>query len=235
MTQLISGPLCGWPAERMLVLENESHPGNLPDRLITALTSPRWRSSITWATARSALTTSCASAWSGRGRSPGAAGNEPAVLRRQAGAARQRHRHKDRVLDCCFAGLASGPASTLTGSASRARPGDRRRSVHDGRDLRTHPRLVPGRQGAGGPQTFFTKHLVDLIEEGIPGSPPGCGSHLVPNVERGWPSTSGRFLRAHIDSARDFAFARNCRRNPKTRPNPIRGSGACSPKRRPVR
>src|SRR5271154_1511839 len=36
MTGMLTGVLCGWPRERLLVIENERHPGDLPDRLITA-------------------------------------------------------------------------------------------------------------------------------------------------------------------------------------------------------
>jgi hypothetical protein len=36
MARLLSGPLCGWPPGRLLRIENERGPGDLPDRLITA-------------------------------------------------------------------------------------------------------------------------------------------------------------------------------------------------------
>lgn len=36
MTATLSGPLCGWPRDRLLLWQNERDPGDLPDRLITA-------------------------------------------------------------------------------------------------------------------------------------------------------------------------------------------------------
>ena len=36
MADLLTGPLCGWPLDRVLVVANEPGPGDIPDRLITA-------------------------------------------------------------------------------------------------------------------------------------------------------------------------------------------------------
>src|SRR5271156_3031929 len=36
MADLLTGPLCGWPLDRVLVMPDEPGPGNIPDRLITA-------------------------------------------------------------------------------------------------------------------------------------------------------------------------------------------------------
>jgi hypothetical protein len=36
MAGLLTGPLCGWPQERLLMLENEHSPSDLADRVITA-------------------------------------------------------------------------------------------------------------------------------------------------------------------------------------------------------
>ncbi len=214
MTQLISGPLCGWPAERMLVLENESDPGNLPDRLITAFEDvtevalfyyvghgqigpddqlclglvrsreePRRRgsTSLRFSDVRQALLDSAAVT-------------------------------KIVILDCCFAGLASGPASTLTGSGFDVLDLATGAGAYTMAATGAHaPAWYEDDRGAGGPQTFFTKHLVDLIEEGIPGEPSWLRLDTLYQNVRERLAVDKRPLpsRRSIDSARDFAFARN--------------------------
>jgi hypothetical protein len=124
------------------------------------------------------------------------------------------------ILDCCFAALANRPASTLAAASGAA--------------LETLPSEVLDKTSGTGaytmaasspyttawyeadpsvrlPQTYFTKYLIDLIEQGIPGQPSGLKLHPLFTKLRDNLATDQRPVpeSRSVDGARDFVFARN--------------------------
>ena len=215
MLGLLTGPLCGWPDDRLLILENEPSPGNLPDQLITAFEN---------------VTGVALFYYVGHGLicdenqlGLSVCGSRPEPNRRAATslpfqAVRRALLDSKAVtkivmLDCCFAGLANELANTLappasdvlgdmtagSGAYTMAASGAYATAWYE-----TNP-------GAILPQTYFTKYLVDLLEAGIPGQPSKLQLHpiftqLRDNLERDQrpvPSARG------VDAARTFVFAHN--------------------------
>jgi hypothetical protein len=173
MAALLSGPLCGWPRERLLLVENEPGPGDLPDRIITAFDG---------------VTDVALFYFVGHGQiTPddqlclGLVQSRPDANRRAATSlrfsdVRQALNDSDAafkilILDCCFAGLAAttgnlagldGDVLDLTGGADAYTLAAT--SAYATAWYETSP-------GLARPQTYFTKYLADLVEEGIPGQP----------------------------------------------------------------
>jgi Caspase domain len=172
MQRLLSGPLCGWPQDRLLTLENEPDAGTLPDRLITAFEHAQDVALFYFV---------------GHGQiSPddqlcfGLAQSRPEPNRRAATSLRfsdVRQALQDSpasikivILDCCFAGLATkatlgGLADDVldltagTGAYTMAATGAYTPAWYE-----VDPRIER-------PQTYFTKYLADAVEVGIPGQP----------------------------------------------------------------
>jgi hypothetical protein len=170
MERLLAGPLCGWPRDRMLVLPNVPSPGDLPDQLITAFDD---------------VTDVAVFYFVGHGQiAPddqlclGLAQSRPEPNRRAATSLRfadvrqalqdSRAAVKIVILDCCFAGLATKGAmagdvlldlTAGTGAYTMAAT-----SAYATAWYQDEPGLAT-------PQTYFTKYLADLVEEGIPGQP----------------------------------------------------------------
>jgi WD40 repeat protein len=215
MVDLLTGPLCGWPEDRLLVLANERRPGDLPDQLITAFED---------------ITEVALFYYVGHGQMDSEGrlclcltesrteANRRATTSLTFQSVRQAMLDsaaatKIVLVDCCFAGLASqSPANTLaagaddvadvtsvSGTYTMAASGDYAKAAYE---------IAPD---IARPQTYFTKYLADLVEAGIPGERPGLRLHQL-------------FLRLHdnlardqrpipyersVDAARDFVFAHN--------------------------
>jgi hypothetical protein len=214
MVGLLTGPLCGWSEDRMLVLANERGPGDLPDRVITAFED---------------VTDVALFYFVGHGQIDaegqlclGLADSRTEPNRRAATslpfqAVRRALLDSDAatkivILDCCFAGLASQPVNTLAGSASdvldmasgagaytMAASGAYTTAWYE--DDPDVPR----------PQTFFTRYLADLVESGIPGQAPGLQLHPLFTRLRDNLSDDGKPVPCErsVDAARDFVFAYN--------------------------
>ncbi|MGD0068825.1 MAG: hypothetical protein ABSB76_36015 [Streptosporangiaceae bacterium] len=215
MVDLLSGPLCGWPADRLLVLANESRPGDLPDRLITAFEGST-EVALFYYVGHGQMDSEgrlCLCLTESRTEA-----NRRATTSLMFQSVRQAMLDsaaatKIVLVDCCFAGLASqSPANTLaagaddiadvtsvSGTYTMAASGDYAKAAYE---------IAPD---IARPQTYFTKYLADLVEAGIPGETPGLRLHQL-------------FLRLHdnlardrrpipyersVDAARDFVFAHN--------------------------
>jgi hypothetical protein len=120
MVGLLTGPLCGWPEDRMLVLANERGPGDLPDRVITAFEDVTDVALFYFVghgqiDAEGQLCLGLADSRTEHNRRAATSLPFQAVRRAllDSDAAT-----KIVILDCCFAGLASQPVNTLAGSAS---------------------------------------------------------------------------------------------------------------------
>jgi hypothetical protein len=215
MAGLLTGPLCGWPAERLMLAPNEPRPGDLPDRLITAFDG---------------ITGVALFYFVGHGQiAPddqlclGLAQSRPEANRRAVTSLRfsdvrqalqeSRAATKIVILDCCFAGLATTRAGALAGNA-----GNRVLDLIAGTGAYTmaatsayatawyehEPRLAR-------PQTYFTKYLADLVEKGIPGQPSRLHLEAIFRQLRDNLTTDLRPdpLSRAVDDAHEFAFAYN--------------------------
>jgi WD40 repeat protein len=174
--RLLSGPLCGWPVGRVRVYSNRVSPGNLPDELVELYSSTvdvalfyyvghgliddedqlcltlvnsltkaerRATTSLPWSAVRRALQTSNAKV-------------------------------KIVLLDCCFSGQATRSDGSLA-EASQLIVADQVMIAGAYTIAATGPYSIawfqPDDADGHGAQTYFSKFLADVIEEGIPGEP----------------------------------------------------------------
>ena len=211
---LLSGPLCGWPLDRMALLVNERGPGNLPDRLITSFEG---------------VTDVALFYYVGHGQIDmanqlclGLAGSRTEANRRAATslpfeAVRRAMLDspaamKIVILDCCFAGLASLPANSLAASSDDMLD----RTAGSGAytmaaSAAYSPAWYDTTPGSVRPQTFFTQYLVDLVEGGIPGQPSELRLHPLFTHLRDRLASDKRPVPVErsVDAAHNFVFAHN--------------------------
>ena len=212
MADLLASPWCGWPRDRLVVHPNVSSPGDLPDQIITAF---------------DAVTDVALFYFVGHGQiSPddqlclGLARSRPEPSRRAVtslrfGDVRQalldsKAAVKIVILDCCFAGLATRPSlagnvldlTAGTGAYTMAAT-----SAYTTAWYQNDPALAE-------PQTYFTKYLADLVEQGIPGLPSRLRLDPLFRELLGNLAADGRPVpqRRTVDDAREFEFAYNAAR-----------------------
>ena len=209
MADLLAGPWCGWPRDRLAVHSNVPSPGDLPDQIITAF---------------DAVTDVAVFYFVGHGQiSPddqlclGLARSRPEPSRRAAtslrfGDVRQalldsKAAVKIVILDCCFAGLATRPS--LAGDVLDLTAGTGAYTMAATSAYTTA--WYQDEPGLAEPQTYFTKYLANLVEEGIPGLPSRLRvdplfRKLLGNLAAdGCPVPHSRA----VDDAREFEFAYN--------------------------
>lgn len=216
MRELLTGELCGWPADRVTVVANQRKPGDLHDELIQRYGE----------TDRDAVALFY---FVGHGQPDDrdrlclGLAESRAEARRRASTSlrfddvREALRGCDAgtkivILDCCFAGLATEARHTLsagtvldmtggTGAYTMAASG-----AYLPAWFETDPAVAR-------PQTYFTKYLADVVTAGIPGEP------AVLALDRIFARTADRLVRdgrpeptstARHAAAR-FGFARNVR------------------------
>lgn len=212
MTGLLSGPLCGWPRDRLLLVENEHSPGDLPDRLITAFDGARDVAlfyfvghgqiapddQLCLGLARSRSDPNRRASTSLRFSDVRQALND-------SGAAT-----KIVILDCCFAGLATaGTLAGLTGDLLDLTAGTGAYTLAATSAYATAWYEVG--PGLARPQTYFTKYLADLIEGGAPGQPPRLRLDVLYHLLRDSLAADQRPVpsRRAVDDAREFVFSYN--------------------------
>lgn len=214
MAALLTGPLCGWPPDRVLTLENRRDLGGLADRLITAFEDVTGIALFYYVGHGQidfddqlclGLTSSRTEANRRAATSLPFQAVRRALLDSPAGT-------KIVILDCCFSGLASQPVSTLaalpddvldksagTGAYTLAASGAYSTAWYESGPASARP------------QTYFTRYFADLVEAGIPGHEPVLRLHplftrLKDSLARDQrPVPCAR----SVDAARDFAFAHN--------------------------
>jgi len=220
MTRLLTGPLCGWPPNRLVRLDSDSSPSDVHDRLITALEP----------VADVALFYYVGHGQIGEGDQLCLALSRTRTEfhRRHAtsltfSAVRQallncRATTKIVILDCCFSGQATEPSNSLAG-ASTALQEDLATTLADHAfGTGAYTMAAAGAYGTaeyetGGQhaETYFTKYLADLIEHGIPGEP--AVLKLEPLFLRLRDNLATANLptpvRRNVDAGGDFAFAHN--------------------------
>jgi WD40 repeat protein len=213
MKRMLTGPLCGWPEDRLELIANEATVGDLPDRLVRIF----------------AETTDVALFYYvGHGQVDSddelclCLGETTTEVHRRATtglpyqAVRRALRNcravtKIVLMDCCFSGLAAhldGMLAPLDEVADLASVPGTYIMTAAGKYVKAQYETGPG---ISEPQTCFTKYLVDLVEDGLPGKPAGLRMHdlflqLRDNLARDHlPIPAER----SVDAAREFIFARN--------------------------
>jgi len=215
MYELLTGPHCGWPKERVTVLHNEPGPGSLPDRLLDVFEDAT-DVALFYYVGHGQLDNDdqlCLGLVGSRTE-----GHRRATTSLEFSDVRRALRHcraatKVVMLDCCFSGIATFREHALAGSAGEvlvdlaSRTGAYTMTASSADTtawFEADPDLPQ-------PQTYFTKYFADLVEAGIPGEPAGLKLHplfteLHDNLARdGRPVPQKR----SVDAARDFVFARN--------------------------
>ena len=212
MAGLLTGPLCGWPRDRLLLMENEPSPGDLPDRLITAFDGIS-DVALFYFVGHGQIAPDdqlCLGLVQSRMAGPESAGrDQPAVLRCPPSAARQRGCGQDRDPGLLLAGLATsgvlgglaGEVLDLTGTGAYTMAAT---SAYATAWYQDGPRLAR-------PQTYFTKYLADLVEEGIPGQPYQVQlDPLFKQLRENLAADQRPVPRSRaVNDAREFAFAYN--------------------------
>ena len=214
MKRLLTGPLCGWPRDRISTFGNRRIPGNLPDRLITLFENASDVALFYYV---------------GHGQIDA----DEQLCLGLGGSRTEPHRRsvtslpfqavrrallespattKIIILDCCFSGLANSRTNTMaavpdsvmdktggTGAYTMAAS-----SAYATAWYENDPGLTA-------PQTYFTKYFSDLIEKGIPGLPAELRLHQVFTKLRDNLSRDQRPVpdQRSIDAAREFIFAHN--------------------------
>jgi len=216
MTRLLTGPLCGWPSNRLVRLDSGSSPSDVHDRLITAL-EPVADVALFY--------------YVGHGQI-GEGDQLCLALSRTRTEFHRRHATsltftavrqallnckattKIVILDCCFAGQATEPSNSLSAVKE-----DLATTVADHAfGTGAYTMAAAGAYGTaeyetGGqrPETYFTKYLADLVQHGIPGEPSVL--KLEPLFLRLRDNLTAANLPTpvsrNVDAGGDFVFARN--------------------------
>jgi outer membrane protein assembly factor BamB len=211
IADLLTGPLCGWPPDRVTVIANEPGPGDIPDQLITAYDGAD-DVALFYFVGHGQISSDdelCLGMTQSR---PEANRRASTSLRfedvrkalMEGGAAT-----KIVILDCCYAGLAT--TGTLGGASAVLN-----RALVTGAYTMAATRAYAAARyeetpGLARPQTYFTKYLADVVERGMPGQPArlrldplfrkvrdnlAADHHPVPESRA-------------VDNAREFVFAYN--------------------------
>jgi hypothetical protein len=214
IVSLLTGPLCGWPRNRLLLLDNRHYPGDLPDELVTAFEDVT-DVALFYYVGHGQIDSDdqlCMGLTESRSEP-----NRRATTSLQFSAVRRALLDSDAatkivILDCCFAALASRPANTLAGLPGEVLD----MAAGTGAYTMTATSAYATAWYETGsssklPQTYFTKYLIDLIERGIPGQPAGLKLHPLFTQLREILAADKRPVpeSRSIDAARDFVFARN--------------------------
>jgi uncharacterized caspase-like protein len=212
MTGTLTGPLCGWPRERLEVFGNLPRPDNLPDRLMELFEGVADIALFYFVghgqlhNDELALALRESPEAGPRRLTTGLAFADVRAALRECDA-----QTKIVILDCCFAGHATEPQYALapptadvvdltmgTGAFTMAASGKYRTAWFEP-------------DTAVGPQTYFTKYLIDTIEHGIAEHP---GDLSLGGIFEAAAEALGRDHKpeptrsVRHDAAR-FAFARN--------------------------
>jgi anti-anti-sigma factor len=172
MSGLLTGPLCGWPASRVKVVRNAARRGVLPDLLMTLFDG---------------IADVALFYFVGHGqlhddelclalRESPERGARRLTIGLQLSDVRAALRECDAktkivILDCCFAGHAALPGHNMAGGSAKVidmTAGMGAFTIAASGAYRTA--WFENDPDTASPQTYFTKYLVDTIENGLPGA-----------------------------------------------------------------
>ncbi len=211
MVSLLTGPLCGWPRDRLLGLENVAGPGELPDQLIVEFEAVD-DVALFYYVGHGQIDADghlCLGLKHSRTEP-----NRRAVTSLPFHAVRKALLEspattKIVILDCCYSGQASQPANTLAAREldTMAGAGAYIMAASEASNTAWYE-ADPSRAA---PQTYFTKYLAELVEAGLPAHPPTLRLHeifieLSRNLTRDkLPIPTAR----NVDEGSGFLFAHN--------------------------
>ena len=207
---LLTGPLCGWPSDRVLVMGNEPGPGDIPDRLITAYNGVdvalfyfAGHGQIAADNQLCLGLTQSRPEWNRRAAtSLRFADVRQALLESRAAT-------KIVILDCCFAGLATTEVLGAAGDVLELTSGTGAYTM--AATSAFGAAWYENTRRLSRPQTYFTKYLADLVERGMPGQPSRLRLDPLFKQVRENLAADGRPVpdsRA-VNDAREFVFAYN--------------------------
>jgi cyclophilin family peptidyl-prolyl cis-trans isomerase len=210
MRDLLTSDLCGWPTEKITVIEDTRRPGDLHYQLIQMFNDVN-DVALFYFVGHGLIDDDdqlCLALVESDNQSHLRASTSLEFRDVRDALIRSPAKTRILILDCCFAGMANQRRNTLGVSDLVDQAG--------GAGAYTMAACQPygtASFDADGPdpQTYFTKYLVDLIEAGIPGQP--AELRLRPIFRRlterlaadGHPQPMDR----NIDSASEFTFAYN--------------------------
>jgi Caspase domain len=225
MVGLLTGRLCGWPADHVLTLRNVAERGTVPDQLMQVFDG---------------VTDVALFYFVGHGQLHG---DELCLALRESpknGARRLTTglpfsdvraalrecdaRTKIVILDCCFSGTATLPQHTLTATAAGE---DKVDVIDKASGTGAFTMAASGAyqtawhepdQSTDAPETYFTKYLIDTVEQGVPDHPEDLSLRVIfdrtaialARDRRPQPTRSVR------DDADRFLLARNAAMLPPT-------------------
>ncbi len=178
---LMTGDLCGWPTKSITVVPNRRKPGDLPDKLMELFSrTDRHGVALFYYVGHGQPDDNdrlCLGLVDSRTEAERRAttslrfGDVRDALRRSPAET------KVLVLDCCFAGLATSPHTLAAGTFEGMVRGSGAYTMAASGPYNTA--WFEATEASPRPQTFFTKYLADVIEEGIAGQPPGLTLHEI--------------------------------------------------------
>ena len=228
-TDLLAGPLCGWPEASITTVANELNPGRVPDLLMTRFAAAT-DVALFYYVGHGLLSddeeVQLCLGLTGTVKDPRRvvptsllySAVRRALLRSPA-------RTKLVILDCCHSGIALPPRLGQPGTAAaEAVPEE---LLDETGVERTYVLVAASRkyayyeenQAAELPQTFFTKYLADLVERGIDDGPPELTMEMLFRRLRASLQAGGHSRpAARGDSGGDYPFCRNATRMPGPAP-----------------
>jgi cyclophilin family peptidyl-prolyl cis-trans isomerase len=207
---LLTSDLCGWPSDKITLIEEARRPGDLHYELIQAFHKVS-DVALFYFVGHGLVDDEdqlCLGLVESDNRSHLRASTSLEFRDVRDGLLRSKAETRLLILDCCFAGLANQRRNTLGISELVEQAGGA--GTYTMAACQAYGTASFDNDGPD-PQTHFTKYLVDLIEEGIPGQP--AELRLRPIFrrlsERLTADGHPRPMERNIDSASDFAFAYN--------------------------
>jgi Tol biopolymer transport system component len=230
MRSLLTGELCGWPADRVSVFRDPRAPGVLPDQLMELFVAAQ-DVALFYYVGHGQIDfqdTLCLGLVDSRTTDERRRTTSLPFDAVRYALTHSRAKVKIVILDCCYAGLANRPALSAGDIATRTRATGAYTLAAASEFATAWYETDPAIRK---PQTFFTKYLADTIETGIAGE--GADLRLEPIfnevlealVRDGKPEPTSRTA----DRAARFVFARNNAYRPPTPPSPAEPPPAAEP------
>jgi WD40 repeat protein len=212
MYRLLTGPLCGWPADRVERVFNQHAPDNLPRRLVDLYADATDVALFYYVghgqpDAEDRLCLSLVDSRTASGY------REPTSLTFDAVRHALKQSDAERrivILDCCFSGL----AVTTDGALGDTDVLERTRGANAFTVTACGPYNTAWYEAdpqISTPQTYLTKYLADLVEGGVTDGPPEITLEMLVDQVADNLASDGkpRPLSRTRNSARNFPFARN--------------------------
>jgi hypothetical protein len=214
MHRLLTGPLCGWPANRVTVVLDQRRPADLPDQLV-ALFGEAKDVALFYYVGHGQVDYEnrlCLGLTDSRLQTERRATTSLTFDAVRQALAASPARVKVVILDCCFAGRAVHELNTLAtpGVDMTALAGSTGAYVLAATDAGGTAWFESAEESRT-PHTYFTKFLADLVEGGIPGESTGLTMAPIYRQLREDLPAAGKPAPVRIsrDDGHAFLFARN--------------------------